>query len=71
MAKRGRPTFDSQGKPPPKTNKERSRKSYARKRGYHLIRTSLRQEALALNRLARTGLNLAWDNDFVICPRSA
>jgi hypothetical protein len=53
MAKRGRPTFVSQGKRPPKTNKERSRESYARKREENFQRVFIRLEALVLHRVAR------------------
>jgi hypothetical protein len=56
MAKRGRPTFESQGKLPPKTNKERSRKSYARKREDKFLRCFTRLEALVLHRVARIAL---------------
>jgi len=56
MARRGRPTFESQGKSPPKTNRERSRRSYARKREDKFLRTFARLEALVLYRLARAAL---------------
>ena len=57
MAKRGRPTFASQGKPLPKTNKQRSRESYARKREAKFLRVFARLEAIVLHRVARMSLD--------------
>jgi hypothetical protein len=56
MAKRGRPTFESLGKPPPKTANERRRESYARMRERKGWAELTFIEALVWHKFARDAL---------------